>query len=207
MESVDRLRILGVSLGLFVVLCAGNLQATEWQEVSRDMNLVVYVRHRADSAIEEVRGIGQFNAPVSVLKGILADVGKYSDFMPYTKESRVLPQDSKLCYMVLTPPMVGSLDYTIRVHEESLKGSDGGTVYRSSWELDNSDGPPPRPGVTRVTINEGSWLLESIGNQTKATYTLYTDGGGIPPLIMNFANKQSISRLFDALRTRMRDGK
>jgi hypothetical protein len=58
-----------------------------------------------------------------------------------------------------------------------------------------------------VTINEGSWLLESIGNQTKATYTLYTDGGGIPPLIMNFANKQSISRLFEALRTRMRDGK
>lgn len=207
MVSADRLRIFYVSVLLLLVFLVGNVQATEWREVSRDLNLVIYVRHRADSAIEEVRGIGQFNAPISVLKGILADVSKYSDFMPYTKESRVLPQDAKLCYMVLTPPLVGSLDYTIRVHEESVKGPDGSTAYHSSWELDNSDGPPPRPGVTRVTINEGSWLLEPIGNQTKATYTLYTDGGGIPPLIMNFANKQSISRLFDALRTRMRDGK
>jgi hypothetical protein len=207
MASVDRLRIFCVFSGLLFVLFLGTLHAAEWQEVSRGLNLVIYVRHRPDSAIEEVRGIGQFNAPISVLKGILADVSKYSDFMPYTKESRVLPQDAKLCYMVLTPPLVGSLDYTIRVHEESLKGPDGGTVYHSSWALANTDGPPPRPGVTRVTINEGSWLLEPIGNQTKATYTLYTDGGGIPPLIMNFANKQSISRLFDALRNRMRDGK
>ena len=167
----------------------------------------IYIRHRADSPIEEVRGIGQFNVPISVLKGVLADVAKYSEFMPYTKESRVLPQDAQLCYMVLKPPLVGSLDYTIRVHEESLTGADGGTSYHSSWELANTDGPAPRPGVTRVTANEGSWLLEPIGNQTRATYTLYTDGGGIPPLLMNFANKQSISRLFDALRTRMRASK
>jgi Polyketide cyclase / dehydrase and lipid transport len=203
MVLVDRFRIFLVLGFLFV----GNLQAAEWQEVSRASNLVIYVRHRPDSAIEEVRGIGQFNVPVSVFKGILADVRRYSDFMPYTKESRVLPQDPQLCYMVLKPPLVGSLDYTIRVHEESLKGPEGNTVYHSSWELANVDGPPPRPGVTRVTANEGSWLLEPMGNQTKATYTLFTDGGGIPPLIMNFANKQSISRLFDALHTRMHDGK
>ena len=30
--------------------------------------------------------------------------------------------------------------------------------------------------------------------------------GGIPPLLMNFADKQSVSRLFDALHARMRDG-
>jgi Polyketide cyclase / dehydrase and lipid transport len=207
MALVNRLQIFSVSLSLLFIFFVSNLHATEWQEVSRDSNLVIYIRHRADSAVEEVRGIGQFNAPISVLKGILADVGKYSDFMPYTKESRVLPGGTQHCYMVLTPPLVGSLDYTIRVHEESVKDSDGGTGYHSSWELDNKEGPPPRPGVTRVTINEGSWLLEPIGNRTKATYTLYTDGGGIPALIMNFANKQSISRLFDALRTRMHDGK
>jgi hypothetical protein len=194
--------------GAFLSLpLASNLQATEWQEVSRNANLAIYTRHRADSPIEEVRGVGEFNAPISVLKGILADVSKYSEFMPYTKESRVLPQDVQLCYMVLKPPLVGSLDYTIRVHEESIKGPDGGTIYHSRWELANLDGPAPQPGVTRVTVNEGSWLLEPIGNQTRATYTLYTDGGGIPPLIMNFANKQSVSRLFDALHTRIHDVK
>jgi hypothetical protein len=61
--------------------------------------------------------------------------------------------------------------------------------------------------VIRVTVNEGSWLLEAIGNQTRATYTLFTDGGGIPALIMNIANKQSVSQLFEALHTRMHEGK
>jgi hypothetical protein len=70
------------------------------------------------------------------------------------------------------------------------------TRNHSRWELANTDGPAPRPRVTRVTINEGSWLLEPIGNQTRTTYTLYTDGGGIPPLLMNFANKQSVSSFF-----------
>jgi hypothetical protein len=199
-----RLPICGVFLSLLLVC---NLHATEWQEVSRKFNLAIYIRHRPDSRIEEVRGIGEFHAPISVLKGVLADVAKYSEFMPYTKESRVLPEDAQLCYMVLTPPLVGSLDYTIRVHEELVKNPDGGTSYHSRWELANTDGPAPRRGVTRVTINEGSWLLEPIGNQTRATYTLYTDGGGISPLLMNFANKQSVSSLFDALHARMRDGK
>jgi hypothetical protein len=55
----------------------------------------------------------------------------------------------------------------------------------------------------RVNINEGSWLLEPVGNQTKATYTIYTDGGGLPPLIVDAATKQSVLRLFEALRVRL----
>ena len=205
MARFDRLPIRGFFLSLLVV---SNLKANEWQEISRNFHLAIYIRHRPDSAIEEVLGVGEFNGPIFILKGILADVGKHSEFMPYTKGSRLLPGDAQLCYMVLKSPLVGSLDYTIRVHEELLKSANGGTIYHSSWDLANSDGPPPRPGVTRVTINEGSWVLESIGKQTRATYTLFTDGGGnIPAILMNFANKHSVSSLFDALHARMHDGK
>src|ERR1700738_3876098 len=203
MARFDRLPIRGFLLSLLVV---SNLQANEWQEISKNFHLAIYIRHRPDSAIEEVRGVGEFNAPMLVLKAILADVGKYSEFMPYTKESRLLPQDAQLCYMVLKPPLVGTLDYTIRVHEELSKSPDGQTIYNSRWELANTNGPPVKPGVKRVTANEGSWLLEPVGKQTRATYTLFTDGGGgIPALLMNFANKQSVSRLFEALRTRIQD--
>src|SRR5271156_6087059 len=111
---IVRLPIWGILLSMLVV---GNVQASEWQEVSGNTNLKIYIRHRADSAIEEVRGIGEFNVPIAVLKAILADVSKYSEFMPYTKESRPLPQNAQLLYMVLTPPLVGTLDYTIRVYE------------------------------------------------------------------------------------------
>jgi len=95
MALANRLPICGVFLSLLLV---GNLHATEWQEVSMKFNLAIYIRHRPDSRIEEVRGIGEFHAPISVLKGVLADVAKYSEFMPYTKESRVLPEDAQLCY-------------------------------------------------------------------------------------------------------------
>ncbi|MBV9129408.1 MAG: hypothetical protein JO298_03355 [Verrucomicrobia bacterium] len=78
-------------------------------------------------------------------------------------------------------------------------------VQRSD-ALDNLDEAPPQPGLTGVTVNEDSWVLEPIGNQTRATYTLFTDDGGIPSLIMNFASKQSVSRLFGALHARMHDG-
>ncbi len=49
--------------------------------------------------------------------------------------------------------------------------------------------------------------LSRLEIRPRATYTLYTDGGGIPPFLMNFANKQSVTRLFDALHARMHDGK
>ena len=178
-----------------------------WQEVRKTPGLAIYVRHRSGSPLEELRAVGELDAPATKVQSILAEVSKYPEFMPYTKESRVLSSDDRLYYMLLDPPFIGERDYTIRVHRESRKVEDGGTVYYARWELANSEGPPPRPGVCRVNINEGSWLLEPVGNRTRATYTLYTDGGGIPPFVVNIANKQSIGQLFEALRERLREPK
>jgi polyketide cyclase/dehydrase/lipid transport protein len=198
---VKRLSLFTLLLSLLV---ACEIHAEEWQEVSRNSELTIYTRHRSGSALEELRAIGELDAPAAKVHSTLADVANYPEFMPYTKESRFLSADNQLCYMLLSPPIVGARDYTIRVHRETQKDESGATTYYSHWQLANSEGPPPRPGVARVSINEGSWLLEPIGNRTKATYTLYTDGGGIPPLLVNFANKQSVSRLFEALRERVR---
>jgi Polyketide cyclase / dehydrase and lipid transport. len=196
-----------ISLGtlLLSLLLTGLARGEDWQEVKKSRGLTFYTRHRSGSGLEELRAVGELDAPASKVQTILSEVSKYSEFMPYMKESRVLPLDDQLCYLLLNPPLVGERDCTIRVHRESRKADDGATVYYSSWELANSEGPAPRPGVNRVNINEGSWLLEPIGNRTKATYTLYTDGGGIPAFVANIANKQSIGQLFDALRERLRD--
>ena len=196
-----------ISLGtlLLSLLLTGLARGEDWQEVKKSRGLTIYTRHRSGSGLEELRAVGELDAPASKVQTILSEVSKYSEFMPYMKESRVLPLDDQLCYLLLNPPLVGERDCTIRVHRESRKADDGATVYYSSWELANSEGPAPRPGVNRVNINEGSWLLEPIGNRTKATYTLYTDGGGIPAFVANIANKQSIGQLFDALRERLRD--
>jgi hypothetical protein len=47
-------------------------------------------------------------------------VGRFEVYLIFapSSRSRVLPEDAQLCYMVLTPPLVDSLDYTMGVHEE-----------------------------------------------------------------------------------------
>ena len=191
----------------FSLLVTGLACGEQWNEVSNVPGLTVYVRHRSGSALEEVRAIGDLDAPVAKVESIVAEVPKYREFMPYTKESRALSSDDLLYYMLLDPPIVGQRDYTIRVHCESRKAEDGATAYYSCWGLANTEGPPSRPGVCRVKINEGSWLLEPVGNRTRATYTLFTDGGGLPAFLANIANKQGIGQLFEALRERVRNPK
>ena len=182
---------------------AGTLSGEEWREVSKNSKLTIYSRHRSGSSLEELRAVGELDATAVKVDTVLGEVSKYPEFMPYTKESRMLASDGQLCYMLLSPPIVGERDYTIRVSRESRKGDNGATAFYSHWELANAEGPPPRVGVNRVNINEGSWLLEPIGNRTRATYILYTDGGGIPAFLANIANKQSIGQLFEALRARV----
>jgi hypothetical protein len=182
---------------------AGSLFGEEWHQVSKNTRLTIYSRHRSGSSLEELRAVGELDATPIKVDTVLGEVSKFPEFMPYTKESRVLTSDSQLCYMLLSPPIVGERDYTIRVSRESRKGDDGSTAYYMHWELANAEGPPPRPRVSRVNINEGSWLLEPVGNRTRATYILYTDGGGIPTFVANIANKQSIGQLFEALRERV----
>ena len=186
---------------------AGWIHGEEWREVSKNPSLTIYTRHRFGSTLEELRAVGELDASAAKVQTVLAEVSRYPEFMPYTKESRLLAPDDQLCYMLLNPPIVGERDYTIRVHRESRKGDNGTMAYYSHWEVANSEGPAPRPGVNRVNINEGSWLLEPVGNRTRATYILYTDGGGIPPFLANIANKQSVAQLFDALRERVRGQK
>ena len=123
MARFDRLPIRGFFLSLLVV---NNLQANEWQEINRNFDLAIYIRHRPESAIEEVRGVGEFNAPVLILKGILADVGKYSEFIPYTKVSR-LDQLNFTIVLIL----VRNRNTSRRVWEElNVRGDVPGGKYR-----------------------------------------------------------------------------
>lgn len=198
-----RVKRLSFGILLLSVLMAGVSFSEEWHEVSKTPSLTIYARHRPGSSLEELRAVGEVSATAVKVETVLGEVSRYPEFMPYTKESRVMASDDQLCYMLLNPPIVGERDYTIRVCRESRKGEDGATAYYSHWQIANAEGPPPRPGVNRVNINEGSWLLEPVGDRTRATYILYTDGGGIPAFLANIANKQSIAQLFEALRARV----
>ena len=136
---------------------------------------------------------------------MLDDADHYVDFMPNTLESHVISRDPEhhvlISYAKLSAPLISPRDYTLMVHDESHAAPDGTVVYKTRWEPANSKGPAEKSGVTRVNVNEGSWLLESIdnGQKTHATYQLYTDGGGLPAIVLNQATKRRIGELYEAV--------
>ena len=180
----------------------------EWKFISDKDGIVIYRRQRPLS--HESKAIGDFAASTDRIHAVLEDLESYPKFMPYTVECRVLKRDSDsiVAYQRISPPMVSDRDYTIRVRTTAKK-IEGGTVYSSHWATDNATGPPEKRGVVRVSLCEGSWLLEPAGpNSTHATYQIYTDSGGlIPSFIKNTAGPGGIRKLFAAIRKQAGDPK
>lgn len=208
-----RWRFLAVAFAasaLCSIALAAEPEATpgEWKFISDKDGVALYRRQRPLSY--ESKAIGEIAASTVLVHAVLDDAESYTRFMPYTAECRVLKRDenSIVVYQRISAPLASDRDYTIRVRTTTKKVA-GGTNYFSHWETDNAAGPPEKSGVVRVNLCEGSWLLEPIGpNTTRATYTIYTDSGGIiPKFIKERGSQIGIRKLFAAVRTQVRDPK
>jgi hypothetical protein len=177
----------------------------DWVPLSKNDNLAIFARSHAGCPIKEIRAVGAIDAPNWVVKNVIDGVEDYPSFMPYTTKTRIIERklNQIISYFRLDPPFVGARDITVSVSSESQKNDDGTTSYQLHWEPVNSMGPSPSPGVTRITLDQGSWNLEPTdgGKKTLATYTILTDGGGgLPAFVINFANRQGVENLFTAIR-------
>jgi hypothetical protein len=182
----------------------------EWKLISTSDNVALYRRSRPGPGHYESKAIGEIAASTAMVHAVIDDADAYARFMPYTVECRVLKRegDSVLAYQRISAPMVSDRDYTLRVRTTS-KAVDGGTSYLSHWETDNAAGPAEKKGIVRVKLCEGGWLLEPVGpNTTRATYSVYTDSGGIiPGFIKNTGSQIAIRKVFAAIRKQVQDPK
>jgi hypothetical protein len=181
-------------------------KAGEWKSISDKDGVAIYRRARPLS--NESKAIGEIPANTDLVHAVLDDLESYSSFIPYTAECRVLKREagSVVAYERISAPLASDRDFTVRVRT-SAKKVDSGTSYFTHWEADNAAGPPEKRGVVRVSLCEGSWLLEPAGpNTTRATYTIYTDSGGVIPKFLKETGSQiAIRKLFAALRKQVRD--
>jgi ribosome-associated toxin RatA of RatAB toxin-antitoxin module len=180
----------------------------EWKLVSTSDNVALYRRSRPGPGHYESKAVGEITASTAVVHAVIDDANSYPRFMPYTVECRVLKRegDSVLTYQRISAPLISDRDYTLRVRTTSKK-VEGGTSYLSRWETENALGPVERPGIVRVKLCEGGWLLEPLGpNATRATYSVYTDSGGvIPAFIKNTGSQIAIRKIFTAIRQQVRE--
>jgi hypothetical protein len=181
-----------------------------WRLATKTNDLIIFSRVRAGSPIKEFKASGDIDAPTHVVYGVIADFENYPRFMPYTAESRLIKReaDAIVGYQRLSPKICADRDYVLRVRTKSWPAADGVT-FVNWWMPANELAPPEKPGVVRVKVCEGGWLLEPRGhNKTRATYSVYTDTGGlIPPFIANHVSQIGITRLFEAVRRQIRDPK
>jgi hypothetical protein len=185
-------------------------QTEEWKTMKQTAGLTIYSRPHPGSHLKEFKAIGEIDAPSHAVHKVIDDVESYSSFMPYTAEARVLERkhNSILTYQRVSPKIVSDRDYTVRIENKSWQ-AENGIAYFSEWKPANERGPAEKPGVFRVKLNNGSWLLEPSGpNKTRATYFVFTDSGiAVPPLLANKISETGISKLFAAVRKQAKDPK
>jgi hypothetical protein len=208
------------SLGLLLLASGSNTFAgdvssadnakEDWKLSANTKELSIYSRPHADSRLKEFKAIGCIDAPTYAVRAVIDDFENYPKFMPYTSECRLLKRegDSMIGYQRLSPKICEDRDYTLRVSKKSSPGPKGLT-YHSQWEAANELGPAEQKGVVRVKVCTGAWLLEPDGPaKTRATYSIYSDTGGVmPAFIANQASLTAIKKLYAAVRNQVKDPK
>lgn len=181
-----------------------------WKFTSEQNGVTIYSRLHPGSALKEFKALGEIAAPTRAVSEVIEDVDSYTSFMPYTAECRLLKRDadSLLSYQRISPKICSDRDFTLRTYRSSWPTAMG-MVYSNRWQSANAFGPPKRPGVVRVSLCQGSWLLEpTAADRTEATYSVYTDTGGlIPAFIANHFSLTAIREVFAAVRKQVREPK
>jgi len=181
----------------FSIFAAEPGQNEDWKIVKQSSGVAIYSRPHAGSRLKEFKAIGEIDAPTETVHKVIDDVEAYPSFMPYTTECRVIERssDSILTYQRLSP--------------KKSWPTQNGSAYLNRWKPANEHGPAEKPGVFRVKLCDGSWLLEPTSEgKTRATYFVFTDSGiTVPPFLANTISETGISKLFAAVRKQAKDPK
>lgn len=195
----------------WAVLLGAALAAPEgWEVVAEGDGLEVRERARPGSSVREIEVESVIDATPERVFRVLLDFDRCTELMPYTAEARVVHREAggrvTHVYTVIDAPLVARRDYTLRLADES-DWQGGAGFLLLTWTL-SALGPPPREGVVRVAVNEGSWRLDPLdgGRQTRATYRLFTDpGGGLPAWAVGIGNRKALPEVMAAVRKAVAD--
>jgi hypothetical protein len=181
-----------------------------WKLSTERNGVTIYSRPHGGSFLKEFKAVGEIAAPSSAVCEVIEDVDAYPNFMPYMAECRLLRResDSLLSYQRISPRVCRDRDFTLRTYKTSWPDR-AGLVYSNRWESANALGPAKKSGVVRVEFCQGAWLLEPDGAaRTHATYSIYTDVGGlIPAFIANHFSQRAIGEIFAAVRKQVKEPK
>ncbi len=192
---------------LALVLVAGGAGAAEEWETISDEAIVIKVRARPDGKGKEIRAEGEVEASAADIQAALTDPASFKEWMPYTKESRLVStgeDGSRVTYTRLDFPVVSDRDYVAHVVDEK-RVEDGAGEYMQRWKL--VEGVlPERVGIVRLKYNEGSWHVTAKGEgKSHVVYRFSVDPGGwVPSGLASIGQKDGVLDTLEAVRKRAR---
>ncbi len=199
-----------LAVALAVSAAGAETSKEEWKVAKQTSGVTIYSRPHNGSKLKEFKAVGEIDASSKTVHAVIDDVESYPDFMPYTAEARVLKRnpDSLITYQRISPKIVSDRDYTLRIDKKSWP-AEFGIAYLNEWEPANESGPAEKPGVFRVKVVSGSWLLEPVAaDKTRATYFVFTDSGiVVPQFLANTISETGILKLFAAVRKQAKEPK
>lgn len=163
----------------------------------------VTVYRRRSARLIELGADGHLTAPPARVRAVLLDYGSHAGYVKGVAESRILARGltSLVVYQRLRVPLLSDRDYTLVVDW----GQSGAALW-TRFGVDNRRGPGPRPGLVRIYIHEGGWLLApSRTGGTDARYLLRLDlAGSIPLFLARSGAGREIPGLFESIGRRAR---
>ncbi len=200
--SATRRRTIGIFF--FLTGSAALAQEQQWETV-QDSPIVVKVRNRATGGVKEIWAEGDIKGEVIDIQEVLTDTSRFTKYMPYMTQARELPprdaDGAIYLYLRLDMPVLSPRDFIHKVYVDKdarqpwTKG-----VYASHWHAMPSK-LPPKQGVVRLVISEGSWRVTPLPNgKAHLVYKFSADpGGNIPSIFSNMSNVKGPADTFAAV--------
>ncbi|MCB0655722.1 MAG: hypothetical protein KDC57_06265 [Saprospiraceae bacterium] len=189
----SRLHLLTILLFFGILVAAPNLKsqnikdATNWDLVTDKKDMQVFTHKNQETSIKDIRITMTMHAAVPVVKEVLEDVEKYSDWVYKCEDpERLQTVSSKEFYYYVRSDMpFPASDRDLIIH--SFHRIDPATGIYSSHSLASPDFLPEQNGVVRVRLFESYWTVTPNQDGTvQIDYRVRTDPGGyIPTWIVN----------------------
>jgi hypothetical protein len=142
---------------------------------------------------------GRIQAPPAAVRAALLSYNRHAGAVARVLESRVLSRGEGWLrvYQRLSLPIVSDRDFTLLVRWGSR-----GKLDWLHWQVAPGHGPPPREGVVRVALNQGTWQLYPVdgARATHARYMLRLDlAGSLPRFLARSGAGKEVPALFGAI--------
>jgi hypothetical protein len=182
-------------------------QKGPWKFYEKADNIEVYTNSNPPkgTGVDAVRVDVIISGSIEKLFYLIIDHKRSAKFS-FVREYKVVKEGDKEAFVYQRVMESGLDDRDFTVHVKLIKPDGDQGAWGYSWQQANQQGPPPRKGVVRASMVQGSYVLTPLADgRIKVSYRLIFDPNTwIPDFVLRRAVRKAA---VETVRTLIRDAK